>query len=127
MDNLNRLNKCIDLNTSDLKPFFPENVLAKADQTIYFNVSIEKDASNVYRGVVNGSTYAVDVNNPTINQILFKTKLYFNQIKMLLVNLIFPKLLILWYIMVLLENIHFICMVTRSGTWSGPVDTKPDF
>ncbi|CAG8699418.1 79_t:CDS:2, partial [Dentiscutata heterogama] len=76
-DNLNRLNNCIDLNTSDLKPFFPENVPAKADQTIYLNVSFETDTSNVDRGVVNGSTYVVDVNNPTINQILFKNQTLF--------------------------------------------------
>ncbi|CAG8768208.1 31506_t:CDS:2, partial [Racocetra persica] len=36
-DNLNRLKNCIDLNTSNLKPLYLENVPKKADQTIYLD------------------------------------------------------------------------------------------
>ncbi|CAG8502367.1 16729_t:CDS:2 [Racocetra fulgida] len=73
-DNLNRLNNCIDLNTSNLKPLFLENVPQKADQTIYLDVTFEEDASNINRGRFNGSSYVIDENNPTINQVMFKNQ-----------------------------------------------------
>ncbi|CAG8764362.1 36177_t:CDS:2 [Gigaspora margarita] len=73
-DNPNYHDNCIDLNTSDLKPLFLENVPAKADQIIYLNASFENDDFNINRGVINGSTYVIDIYNPTINQVLFENK-----------------------------------------------------
>ncbi|RIB25929.1 Multicopper oxidase [Gigaspora rosea] len=127
-ENLNRLNNCIDLNTSDLKPFFPENVPAKSDQTIYLNVSFEKDASNVDRGVVNGSTYAVDVDNPTINQILFKNQTLFQPNQNVIGHFNTSQVIdIVVYNGVTGEHPFHLHGHTFWVLGSGPVGTKPDF
>ncbi|RIB24408.1 Multicopper oxidase [Gigaspora rosea] len=73
-DNPNYHDHCVDLNTSDIKPLFLENVPAKADQIIYLNASFENDDFNINRGLINGSTYVIDIYNPTINQVLFENK-----------------------------------------------------
>ncbi|KAF0550233.1 multicopper oxidase [Gigaspora margarita] len=127
-DNLNRFNNCIDLNTSDFKPFFPENVSAKADQTIYLNASIEKDASNVYRAVVNGSTYAVDIDNPTINQILFKNQTLFQPNQNVIGQFNTSQVIdIVVYNGVSGEHPFHLHGHTFWVLGSGPVDTKADF
>ncbi|CAG8839840.1 17586_t:CDS:2, partial [Racocetra persica] len=116
------------LFTSNLKPLYLENVPKKADQTIYLDVTFEEDASNINRGRFNGTSYVIDENNPTINQVMFKNQTTFK-----------PNQNVYGQFNVS-EVIDIVVYNNDEGEhpfhlhghvfWvlgSGPVDTKPDF